>query len=129
MVDDDPDDIFITKALCKRASVPIEFMGLSSGDALFEFIKNNGVDPIDLILLDVLMPKDSGYDVLNKMRASPLTADVTIVMFSGVSHPHQKKLALDLGANDFLLKPVSAEQEKIFFDLLSERHRHCKTGK
>ena len=119
MVDDDPDDIFITKFTCKRSSVPIDFIGLNSGAALYEHIKNQGVGSIDVILLDINMPKEDGYTVLKKLQAYPHIDDVKIVMFSTSGREHEKEMALNLGGSDFLEKPSHAMDVDKLVELLA----------
>ena len=119
MVDDDPDDIFITKALAKRSTLPIDFKGFESGNALFKYIEDNGTEVIDLILLDINMPKPCGYDIVSRLRKCSQNDEITIVMFSTSNYLHEKKLALSLGSNGFITKPTTAEEENAFFKVLA----------
>lgn len=58
----------------------------------------------DLILLDVMMPKLNGFDVLDILRNSPQTRNVHIVMLTALSQPKDAERAKELGADDFLVK-------------------------
>lgn len=58
----------------------------------------------DLILLDVMMPKVNGFDVLDIIRHTPETLNVKIVMLTALSQEADKKKALDMGADDYLVK-------------------------
>lgn len=58
----------------------------------------------DLILLDVMMPKISGFDVLDILRNTPDTANVRIIMLTALSQPKDKERAEGLGADDYLVK-------------------------
>jgi len=58
----------------------------------------------DLILLDVMMPKVSGFDVLDILRNTPETANVKIVMLTALSQESDKARADQLGADDYLVK-------------------------
>lgn len=58
----------------------------------------------DLILLDVMMPKVSGFDVLDILRNTPETADVKIIMLTALSQEADKEKAKSLGVNDYLIK-------------------------
>ncbi len=60
----------------------------------------------DLILLDVLMPQEDGWDILRQLRAAPATAQVPILVCSVLGQP---ELALALGATGVLPKPVARE--------------------
>lgn len=73
---------------------------------------NNGEDALatavkfhpDLVLLDVMMPKLNGFDVLDIMRQTPETRNVHIIMLTALSQPKDEQRARDLGADDFLIK-------------------------
>jgi len=58
----------------------------------------------DLILLDVMMPKVNGFDVLDILRNTPETTNVKIVMLTALSQESDRKKAEDMGADDYLVK-------------------------
>ncbi len=58
----------------------------------------------DLILLDVMMPKVSGFDVLDILRNTPDTANVKIIMLTALSQDSDRERAESLGVNDYLVK-------------------------
>ena len=58
----------------------------------------------DLILLDIMMPKISGYDVLDILRNTKETAQTKIIILTALSQPSDRQRAKDLGADDFLVK-------------------------
>ena len=58
----------------------------------------------DLILLDVMMPKISGFDVLDILRNTPETTNVHVVMLTALSQPKDKERAEQLGVDDYLVK-------------------------
>lgn len=58
----------------------------------------------DLIVLDVMMPKVSGFDVLDILRNTPATANVKIIMLTALSQDADKARANELGADDYLVK-------------------------
>ena len=73
---------------------------------------NNGEDALaaatdfkpDLILLDAMMPKISGFDVLDILRNTPETANIRIIMLTALSQPKDKERAESLGVDDYLVK-------------------------
>ena len=73
---------------------------------------NNGEDALqtalqakpDLILLDVMMPKVSGFDVLDILRNTPETAKSKIIMLTALSQEADKERAQSLGVDDYLVK-------------------------
>lgn len=58
----------------------------------------------DLILLDVMMPKINGFDVLDILRNTPATAHIRVIMLTALSQPKDKERAESLGADDYLVK-------------------------
>lgn len=58
----------------------------------------------DLVLLDVMMPKVSGFDVLDILRNTPETANLKIIILTALSQESDKQRALSLGVDDYLVK-------------------------
>ncbi|HEY5668068.1 MAG TPA: response regulator, partial [Candidatus Saccharimonadales bacterium] len=58
----------------------------------------------NLVLLDVMMPKVSGFDVLDILRNTPETANLKIVMLTALSQESDKQRAEDLGVDEYLVK-------------------------
>jgi DNA-binding response OmpR family regulator len=73
---------------------------------------NNGEDALsaaidykpDLILLDAMMPKISGFDVLDILRNTPDTMNIRVIMLTALSQPKDKERAEELGVDDYLVK-------------------------
>lgn len=60
----------------------------------------------DLILLDVMMPRMSGFQLCTKIKSDPATRDIPVVMVTALSEVGDVERAVECGANDFLTKPV-----------------------
>lgn len=58
----------------------------------------------DLILLDAMMPKISGFDVLDILRNTPDTTNIRVIMLTALSQPKDKERAEALGVDDYLVK-------------------------
>lgn len=58
----------------------------------------------DLVLLDIMMPKVNGFDVLDILRNTPETVNSRIVVLSALSQPEDMEKAKELGADDYLVK-------------------------
>lgn len=73
---------------------------------------NNGEDALsaaiefhpDLILLDAMMPKISGFDVLDILRNTPETLNIRVIMLTALSQPKDKERAESLGVDEYLVK-------------------------
>lgn len=60
----------------------------------------------DLILLDLLMPQVSGFDILQKLKADLATSEIPVIVVSAVNTKENIELCKDLGAADFFSKPI-----------------------
>ena len=87
---------------------------------------NNGEDALsaaveykpDLVLLDAMMPKISGFDVLDILRNTPVTTNIRVIMLTALSQPKDKERAESLGVDDYLVK-----SQVVIGDVI-ERVRH-----
>jgi two-component system, OmpR family, alkaline phosphatase synthesis response regulator PhoP len=61
----------------------------------------------DLILLDIMMPRISGFEVCKRLRADPATHDVAVLMVTALDQPSDIERAVEAGADDFLSKPIN----------------------
>ena len=66
-------------------------------------------EPVDLVLLDILMPGMDGYEVCRRIRADQATAFLPVVMITA-SGPRQRVTALEAGADDFVTKPFDQSE-------------------
>jgi CheY-like chemotaxis protein len=71
-----------------------------------EALASIAVDPPDLILLDFLMPRVDGRQVVSAVKADPATCKIPIIMVTALNHREARLAALEAGAEDFLTKPV-----------------------
>ena len=72
-----------------------------------EALERVAADPPDLILLDVMMPGLSGYDVTRQLRADPQHAVLPIVLVTALDPAKERVNGLEAGADDFLSKPIN----------------------
>lgn len=64
----------------------------------------------DMILMDVIMPGMNGFEVCHKLKADPETLDVPLVLITGLHSEQDRVAGIDTGVDDFLSKPVYAEE-------------------
>ncbi len=65
----------------------------------------------DLILLDLMLPDMTGYEICNKIRKDPLTRSIPIIMLTGMGETG-RIAGLELGANDYITKPFDLNELK-----------------
>jgi DNA-binding response OmpR family regulator len=61
----------------------------------------------DLVLLDIMMPKTSGFEVCKRLKADAATRGVAVLMITALDQPSDIERAVDAGTDDFLTKPVN----------------------
>ena len=61
----------------------------------------------DLVFLDIMMPRLSGYEVCRRLKQDPATRDIYIVMLTARGQQEDEQKALELGADEFMTKPFS----------------------
>jgi two-component system alkaline phosphatase synthesis response regulator PhoP len=61
----------------------------------------------DLILLDIMMPKISGFEVCKRLRANPATSSIAVLMITALDQPSDIDRAVEAGTTDFLTKPIN----------------------
>lgn len=76
--------------------------------------------PPDMIILDVMLPGRSGFDILRDLRASPVTKDIPVMMLTARGQEKDRELALRLGANHFMTKPFSNAEVRDYVRSLME---------
>lgn len=72
-----------------------------------ECLEKVASDQPDLILLDIMMPKMSGFEVCKKLKSDPATKDIPIIMVTALQEPADIERGVEVGTNDFLTKPVN----------------------
>ncbi len=61
----------------------------------------------DVVLLDIMMPKLSGFEVCKRLRADPATRDMPVLMITALDQASDVERAVEAGTNDFLTKPIN----------------------
>ncbi len=78
-----------------------------SGESALELIEES---PPDLILLDIVMPGLDGYEVCQRLKRDPATAEIPVIFLTSMDVVEQKTRAFELGAQDFVTKPFEARE-------------------
>jgi CheY-like chemotaxis protein len=64
----------------------------------------------DLILLDIMMPRISGFEVCKRLRANQATKDIAVLMITALDQPSDIERAVEVGTDDFLTKPINKQE-------------------
>lgn len=105
VVDDDLDTLRLVGLMLERQGYRIS--AASSGQQALSMIYS---DKPDLVLLDLMMPEVDGIEVARRLRSSPETKDILIIMFTAKSQIEDKLEGFDAGADDYLTKPTQPRE-------------------
>lgn len=115
-VEDDPNDTLLLEHACRKAGIVFDLQAVSDGDMAMAYLR--GTDTFSdrkrhpmpqLILLDLKMPRVSGFDVLAWLRTEETLKQLPVVVLTSSNHDADIKRAYDLGAKSYLVKPVGFE--------------------
>lgn len=102
IVDDAPENIALMSSLLRgtyRTKIAID------GEKALQIVLSD--DPVDLILLDIMMPGIDGYEVCRRLKANPKSADISVIFLTARTEIEDEQKGFELGAVDFIIKPVS----------------------
>src|SRR3954469_24777340 len=105
VVDDIEANRNLITALLSRDGYRVE--SAVDGNAAFESVRRS---PPDLVLLDVMMPGPSGFEVCRALKADPLTRLIPIVLITALQQSEDRVQGFDAGADDFISKPFNAHE-------------------
>jgi class 3 adenylate cyclase len=105
VVEDDPDMARLFALMLATAGMEVEMA--HDGDAALRDIMSS---PPDLVLLDVMLPGTSGFDICERLKAHPSTALVPVVLVTALEDRDSRVRGIEAGADDFLSKPVNREE-------------------
>jgi len=100
VVDDDAGNLAALGRLLQRH---YEVLAAPSGERALQIAADTPLP--DLILLDVMMPGMTGYEVLTRLRDTPATRDIPVIFVSGLDAAEDEEKGLELGAVDYVTKP------------------------
>jgi DNA-binding response OmpR family regulator len=113
MVDDNADEIFLTRRLVRRDGIVNNFVSEKKPERLFDTLgdlRSIGVDPQKIIiLLDINMPRADGFDTLRRIRANAEYKAVPVFMLSASDNEADVMEAMALGANGYMVKPFTGD--------------------
>jgi CheY-like chemotaxis protein len=104
VIDDDPTNRLLLRRGLEREGLRVETA--ADGVEALERLARPG---IDLVLLDLLMPRLNGHEVLARMRADSRLRHVPVIVVSGADETAEAVRCIELGADDFLPKPFDVD--------------------
>ena len=104
-VDDIPLNLLLVQKMLSKFN--FQFRTAANGQQALDAV---AAQKPDLILLDLMMPGIDGFEVIRRLREDPKTSDVQIVILSALNSNEDVVKGFNLGANDFIMKPIIMEK-------------------
>lgn len=102
VVDDNQQNLELIVAYLE--DIDCQVSSASEGPEALDMIR---ADAPDIVLLDVMMPKMSGFEVCRRLKNDPATTDIPVIMVTALNEMGDIERAIDSGTDDFLSKPVN----------------------
>src|SRR6478752_2717800 len=102
VVDDIPANVKLLEA-----RLLAEYFDVLTADDGYKALAICENQPVDLVLLDIMMPGIDGFEVCERLKANSRTAHIPVVMVTALDQPSDRVRGLKAGADDFLTKPVN----------------------
>ncbi len=119
MIDDDREDIYMTKRAFCAHEERLDFRSVQSGEEMFDYLNcrgayaaNTAADRPDVILLDINIPKENGFKLLQKLKSEEEHSHLPVTMLTTSNSADDIRHAYKLGANSFICKSPSASGMK-----------------
>lgn len=84
-----------------------EVLTADSGQKALDLLEN---EVVDIVLLDIMMPEMDGFEVCSRIKANPAVSHIPVVMVTALDQAEDRNTGLNVGADDFLTKPVNETQ-------------------
>ena len=118
LVEDNPVNGVIAAELLRRAGLLVRTV--TDGDGAIDAAR---AGRFDLVLMDVRMPRMTGYDACRALKADEATRDIPVVFLSAKGQEAEVQTGLEVGAADYILKPFSPDQlTKRVSEILAQEH-------
>jgi two-component system cell cycle response regulator len=116
VVDDDRNAVDILNRLLSKEGFAVKCA--HGGREAVEIATNN---PIDIILLDVMMPDMDGFQVCEALRKNPRTAEIPVILLTAKDDMETRVVGMRLGVSEFLTKPIN--KTELFARLRAQMHQ------
>ena len=122
LVEDNPEDVIMAKITLKDINIKNPIIVVSDGEEALDYIYKRGkyTDAVrpDLIILDLNLPKISGYEVLKEIKLIETFRTIPVIVFTVSTNEQDVETAYMLGANSFIRKPSEPSEMRDVFNIL-----------
>lgn len=130
-VENDANDVILLRITFEKIDFPAQIIPVPDGekaqaylDGLGAFEDRHQYPRPDLVLMDLKMPRVSGFEVTRWIRAHPALDALPIVILTSSEHPEDRAAALAAGANGFCIKPVGLDELEGLVREISQQWLH-----
>ena len=108
VVDDKPDTTYSIKQILEKNSDEYEVITADSGKQCLELLQNNQIP--DLILLDIVMPEMSGWDVYHRLKENPSWRNIPVIFITAIKDGITRLVKKSLGEENYIEKPFDIDE-------------------
>jgi DNA-binding response OmpR family regulator len=102
ITEDEPNIVESLTFILNRAGYDVS--SVADGETAMQHLRSN---PPDIMVLDVMLPKLNGFEVLKLVKSDPLLKSLPVLILTAKGQTHDRQLAEEIGANAFVTKPFS----------------------
>jgi chemotaxis family two-component system response regulator Rcp1 len=114
LIEDNPHEVFFVQHALKQVTQPVTLSVMQDGAQALAFLFHQEpytqAERPDIILLDINMPYQSGFDVLAALEHDPHLKFIPVIILTTSSHPDDIDRCYELGANAYLTKPLGLDE-------------------
>jgi len=126
LVDDSEDDRYLFTYSFRSAGIRGRILECEDGDAAIETLQHANRRSVehpwpDVVFLDLKMPRRDGFEVLNWVREAGFDGTLDIYVLSGSNEPSDVQRARELGASDYITKPITEQKLRQLFGQWTRR--------
>ena len=110
IVDDEPEMIKLIENVLEL--LPSEILVEHDGDSALRLLHRQVLEaaPVDIVLLDIMMPGEDGFHILAKMKSDPELEQIPVILITGLNSISAKTRGLEMGADDYIIKPFDPQE-------------------
>lgn len=124
LVDDDVDDRYLIRSALDENEILINLIEFSGADEAIQYLNMSKSEVPELIVLDLNMPEVDGFEFLRRIRALERTKLTPCIVYSTSTDENDLIKSYELGANSFIVKPLSYEDIQAVFKSLCDYWLH-----
>lgn len=112
LIEDNAADVALIQENFQKSPLPYKLLSLSTGESAIELLNQGGALP-DLALIDISLPKMSGFQTLKLIRETPKTETLPVLILTASDDMNDVIKAQELGANGYIVKPMRCSLDEL----------------